>query len=391
MNPWSRRRFLARSSVASLGVAALPFWGCALRRPGVLDVPIDGYPTLEVSGSHGEIGRVIGTTMRERILGHLEVSPAFRNGVAFVEGAGRRTIERMLAHSRSAFPHLVEEIEGMADGLEIPFLHLFAHQCRSEIEGLRDPPGCSTIAIRHGQTAILAHNEDGSDLDVGRMFLARVTPPSGVTFLALVYPGLIPGNGPGLNRHGIVETTNFIQPHEVADGIPRYLIGRAILEARTLDEAVRLATTGPRAFPWHHNLLSLEEGRILSIETVAWPEPRADVLEIEGLQIHTNHLLHPALVGDTVGKRPYDVPYVSSTTRLDVLTRAVAKWGPPSNVAGVLDLLSLHEGRPYSPCRHPRGRVRGATLATAIFQAPEKRMVLFHGNPCLGNRKEHRV
>ncbi|MDD3642281.1 MAG: C45 family autoproteolytic acyltransferase/hydrolase [Candidatus Krumholzibacteria bacterium] len=390
MNGYSRREFLGQCCAAAAGAVLLPLAGCGSRHEGVLDVPPIGYPTVAASGSHYEIGRTIGTAMRGRILGHLRYAADFRDSVAYLEGEGARTLERMLSRSREAFPHLIEEMAGMAEALEIPFMHLFAFNCRSEIEIMRNPPGCSTIAISDGDRTILAHNEDGSDLNIGRMFLARVSPPGGVSFLAFVYPGLLPGNGPAVNSRGIVETTNYIQPYRVADGIPRYLISRAILEAKDLDEAVGLATMSPRAFPFHHNLVSLGEGRILSVETAAWPEQRSDVIEVRGLYIHTNHFLHPEMSGPGPdGKRPFDIPYVSSTTRLDVLARAVESGGEPSNEKGILDLLALHEGRPYSPCRHPEGNVRGATLGTAVFTAPGRRMVLYHGNPCKHLRKEH--
>ena len=94
---------------------------------------------------------------------------------------------------------------------------------------------------------------------------------------------------------------------------------------------------------------------------------------------------------EKTGTRPYDVPYESSTTRMAVLNRAIEKKGPPANVEEIMKLLTLHKGRPYSPCRHPEGDVRGATLGTAVFTAPVKNMTLFHGNPCHGFRREHAI
>lgn len=395
MNKYSRREFLEYSLAVAAGTALLPLSGCGFSSSGyrgVLKVPEGGYPLIEAGGSHYEIGRRIGTAMKESITGYFTYSEEYPNSVDYLEGEGKEIIGSMFSHARAAFPHLVEELEGMAESLEIPLMNLFAFNCRSEIKMLKDPPGCSTIALKEGDRLILVHNEDGNDLNIGRMFLVRVTPPSGMTFLAFVYPGLLPGNGPGVNRNGIVETTNYIQPRRVANGIPRYFISRAILEAESLEEAVSLATMEGRAFPFHHNLVSLGERRILSVETAAWPEEKHDILEVEGFNIHTNHFLHPAMVeGGESGERPYDVPYISSTTRMEVLTRAVENRGEPSDVEGIIELLSLHEGRPYSPCRHPEGDVYGVTLGTAVFQSPETSMTLFHGNPCSGLEKKHEI
>jgi predicted choloylglycine hydrolase len=395
MSTYTRREFLGYSLAAAAGVTLLPYAGCGSQsgtREGVLEVPAEGYPMVGVEGSHREIGRQIGSAMKERITSHLEISPQYRNSVEYLDGEGRETVERMLDHAHAAFPHLTEEVEGMAEALGIPFERLFAFQCRAEISILKEPPGCSTIALRDGDGVILVHNEDGNDLNIGRMFLVKVTPPSGVSFLSFVYPGLLPGNGPSINDAGLVQTTNYIQPRRVGDGIPRYFIGRAILEAKSLDEAVSLATMTPRAFSYHHNLVYLPQRRILSVEVAAYPEHKHSVEEVHGLYVHTNHFLHPGMTGkEKTGTQPYDVPYESSTTRMAVLNKAIEEKGPPANVEEIMKLLILHEGWPYSPCRHPEGDVRGATLGTAVFTAPAKTMTLFHGNPCHGFRREHAI
>jgi hypothetical protein len=232
---------------------------------------------------------------------------------------------------------------------------------------------------------VLAHNEDGKISDVGNMFLLKVTPTSEVKFLSFVYPGLLPGVGPTVNSCGIVQTTNYIHPRRVLDGIPRYFIARAILESKSLDQAVSLATLKGRAFPCHHNIASLKEARLLSIETFPG---RHHILEVQGGHLHTNHFVHPEMSASD----PKDgcVPYESSTTRYRVLMKAIKSEGhPPTTPAEMIKLLSLHDGRPHSPCRHPAGRIQGVTLGTAIFEAPELAMTLYHGNPCLGNGRPY--
>ncbi len=393
MDRYTRREFLDSSLKTVAGLVLTSSVGCGPRASqgeGLLSVPPDGYPLIEVAGSYHEIGRQLGSLMKMPITEYLELSPEYQRCLTYLQVEGRSKIEGMVAHVNARFPHLVEEVEGMAEGLGIPFLSLFAYNCRSEIDMLTERSGCSTIALRLDDQMILAHNEDGNDLNVGRMYLAKVKPPSGVSFLYFVYPGLIPGNAPGFNEAGIAQTTNYIQPREVADGIPRYFISRAILEARSLDEALDIATTEPRAFPWHHNLVSFPELRLLSVETVAYPSHRHHVREVEGIYVHTNHLLHPGMTSNNKDDDPpFDVPYESSTTRLEVLSRALETSGRPSSREDLLRLLSLHEGRPYSPCRHPAGDVHGATLGTAIFEALAAGMTLYHGNPCYGIGKNY--
>jgi len=381
MRKSTRRAFIGRTLKGAAGLALLPLTGCALGTQTLnrtRGVPPEGYPLVEAGGTHREIGVEIGTAMHAPIRDYLECSRDFPACRDYARSGGPG-LAGLLASARRRFPDLVEELEGMAAGLELPFMDLFAYNCRSEIAMLTQADGCSTLAFCKDGRAVLAHNEDGNDVNVGRLFVARVKPPSGVEFMAFVYPGLLPGNGPGFNRYGLVQTTNYIQPRRIGGGVPRYIIGRAVLEARSLDEAVALATVADRAFSWHHNLASLSEGRILSVETVPG---KHHVREVRGFSIHTNHLVHPEMTGGSAGR--LDVIYESSRTRMRVLEGAVAASGAPATPDGMVELLSLHDGRPYSPCRHPEGEVHGATLGTAVFEGGEPAMTLYHGNPCRG-------
>ena len=108
------------------------------------------------------------------------------------------------------------------------------------------------------------------------------------------------------------------------------------------------------------------------------------------LFLKANHLVHPGMTSDDESADPpYDVRHASSITRWDVLSRAIEGEGPPASVEKMLRLLSLHEGRPYSPCRHPEGDIHGVTLGTAVFRAPAAAMTLFHGNPCRRFKRDY--
>jgi len=392
----SRRRAL-RGMAAGAAAAAVSGLGCGARQ-----VPVDDgsstsgetaasqesmtgatqvFATVEASGSHREIGRAMGTTLGGHIRGVLAAEPSYERCLAAARGPQRELVARFLEVSRARFPAIVEEIEGMAEGLDVPFSDLFAWNCRSEI-GVAErpcPPGCSTVGLRTDETMLLAHNEDGGQAYLGRMFVLRATPPSGIAFAALVYPGTVAGNGPGLNARGVVQTTNYIAPCEVAEGIPRYLVGRAVLEAEDLDAAVSIATTEGRAFPWHHNLASLPEGRLVSLET--WPG-RHDRVDVEGVHVHTNHLTHPGML-----ELPEPEEYLgrSSGPRLASLESSRAAR-PFRSREDLLAALTDHSGRPCRVCRHGGDEVPGVTVAAAIFESPSVEMTLIDGPPCQGRQ-----
>lgn len=390
MNKITRREFVTFTIKSMAGLSIYPVLGCAASHTSskrTPKIPEKEYPLFEVGGSYKEIGRQTAHVAGDIINRYLQTSPDFEKCVNYLRKNGKRKLIQMTEYARASFPGPVEELEGMAEGLGIPFLEVFAFNCKPEIGVLTGAYGCSTLGWCKDGRMVLAHNEDGNVSDVGNMFLLRINIESGVKCLSFVYPGLLPGVGPSVNSYGIVQTTNYVHPRRVFDGIPRYFIGRAVLESKNLMEAVSIATVKGRAFPCHHNIASLKKARLLSIETFPG---RHHLLEVRGSHMHTNHFTHPEMM--VSDPKEGCVPYESSTTRYRVLKNAIDSAGDPStNPEDMINLLSLHKGSPYSPCRHPKGRIQGVTLGTAIFEAPELAMTLYHGNPCLGRRKRYQL
>ncbi len=343
-----------------------------------------GFESLEVSGSYREIGSAIGERFGKNIREVIERrSDWHANLVSILESpAGRSASNRLLSLTKKHFPRVLEEIEGMADGAGIAFDHLWAMCIKSELAGLEpDMPGCSTIYYRDPskpRRSWLLHNEDGHAAYRDLMFLVKVTPPSGVRFVSMVYPGIITGNGPSMNSRGVIQTTNYIGSTRSRIGIPRYVIGRAILEARDVKEAIEIATMRPRAYPYHHNIASASEGTYASVETTPGA---SQVTEPAGTTCHTNHLLH----GGTRGYEYEDQDYrgSSSMSRYEVVTKKLEKLdGANTDPGDLLGILSSHENTPYSPCRHPKGEIQGTTLGTALYDLGKGSFRLYRGNPC---------
>lgn len=282
------------------------------------------------------------------------------------------------------YPNLMEELRGMASGAEIPFKDLFLLNIHAEIStrmttrSESESPGCSTIYWHTDRDRLLFHNEDGHLAYQGLMFMVKATLPSGVTVLTLTYPGFLMGNGPALNSHGIFQTTNFISSSECRIGIPRYFLGRAALEAKTLEQAIRIVTRPERAFAYHHNLGSVQEKKIYSVEVT--PD-NFQITEPGHLYIHTNHLI---LDQTRSFSQNWNYVHSSSMSRYMVISESLErlKRSPNLKVGNIMDVLSSHERSPYSPCRHPRGPVKGATLATAVINLSGATMSIYRGNPC---------
>jgi hypothetical protein len=342
----------------------------------------DAFPLLEVRGGYHEIGYHIGRRFRTSIHSVIARRRTWFDQLMQVLGtpAGRVRAAELLRLTRSHFPQYLAEVRGMAEGAGISFAAMWAITIKSELLALAaEPPGCSTLFFAGKDSSWLCHNEDGHAAYADLMFMVRVHPPSGISFISMVYPGTLTGNGPALNSRGIVQTTNFIGSTRSEIGVPRYVLGRAILEAGDLREAGQIAAFTPRAYPYHHNLASVCEHRYLSVETT----PDAARAESpHGLSIHTNHLLH-----EQTSSYPHeDQAYRSSSSmsRYQVLNGLAQSLSAHAlTPAAMLRMLSCHDGAPYSPCRHPAGDIKGQTLGTAFFDLRRGELRLYRGQPCV--------
>ena len=339
------------------------------------------FEFLEVKGSYFDIGYSAGKRFSKNIRAIVKERPSWINSLSETVGssAGKSFSQALLETSRKHFPHIVEEIEGLASGCGFAFDFMWMMTIQSELNAFKqENPGCSTVYYKNGKNNWLFHNEDGHSAYAKQMYVLKVHPPSGVSYLTLVYPGIIEGVGPSLNSYGMIETTNFIGCNKPEVGIPRYFLGRAILESKSMEEALQIATFQPRAFPWHHNLASCDAKEYVSIETL--PDGTVEIRKPDGIYLHTNH---------TTGEKTKDYEHQdleyknsSSISRYKVLTKENEKAEfPIESPRTILKWLSSRESSPYSPCRIPEGDIYGATLATAFFDINNATLRLYKGIP----------
>ena len=392
MNLFSRRKFLNVSIKGISLISISPLFtsflnACQSKKPNVSFLPEtnNSFPILEVKGSYYDIGYAIGSQFNK------EINDVFNKRWQWFEGMKETTFkdnktlfDGLLAASKKHFPKYIEEIKGLAEGSGISFDDMFLMNIKSETGALKssmqnETPGCSTICYNNSDNIIFAHNEDGDEANNGNMFVVKATPPSGVSFIVLTYPSIIMGNGPGFNDHGIIQTTNYIASTKWNIGIPRYILGRAVLESKSLDEAIDIVSHRERAFAYHHNLGSFTEQKLFSVEVTT---DNYQVYEPEERYFHTNHLIL-----EKTKNFPQDINYISSSSfsRYAAIKHELENINNEMelNEKEILQILSSHQNKPFSPCRHPEGEITGRTLATAFFNINEGWMKLYKGNPCI--------
>ena len=346
------------------------------------------FPHFEVSGKPYDIGYAIGNKFADKIRKGFELRGKWWKDLKeFADSQPDALYDTFVAAAKKHTPSVYEELRGWAEGSGVPLRDLVVLNLKAEYGALKDlpraetsskQPGCSTIVVSHGKKIIIAHNEDGNDAYLENMFMLKVKPEGKTSFFCASYPGILPGNAPWVNDKGIIMTTNFIYTKEVKKGVGRYFLDRLAMEANTLDETLEICKHPERAYAYHHVIGSAKDKRVISLEVTP---SNHEQLDISGVFIHTNHLVAPSLTS-----QEQDKDYVSSSsmTRWKILS----KWKEKHKEAGkvtqedILEVLTSHEGKPYSPCRHPEGDIRGATLLTALFDAGEKTMQVYKKQPC---------
>lgn len=320
-------------------------------------------PHISVAGEAYEIGLALGRQTGGGLAELLASVPRYRMLRAWL---GSDRLAGLEAAGRSAFPHYVRTIEGIADGAGMPFDDIFLWNCRGDLpvtESGAGTEGCTTVLVpgSSGQPTVIAHNEDGEREFDGHCFLVSVSPSEGVGFTSFCYPGLIPGHAFAVNEHGLVQTINHIRSNDLRVGIPRHLITRAVLDCTSLDDAVAVLGRQDRASAFHHNLMQSGDNRLLSVEA---PACGCDVKPVDRPTAHANHLLRFPGHDQTVSPSSDD-----RQRRADTLLSQAAPVDP-------LVILGDRENGAWPICRKTKqGPDTGYTLATAVFEADHDQVV----------------
>lgn len=339
------------------------------------------FPVIEIKAeSHLELGFKTGQAAKAQIKEALARRREWIGNLkkfANADRGGRVTpfVEALKRH----FPQYLDELTGMAQGAEADLDDLLIINLNPELNAMMQTAkeeDCSTVVVRNKDRVLLGHNEDGSEEYLGLMFLLRAQTPNGTRFMTLCYPGLIPGNGPGINSHGLIHTCDYIGNKQWRAGVPRYFIDRAILEARSIDEAASIASHQARAYSQAHNLISFREKQAVMIETSV---SQALVREVKGMVARANHYLFPEMKCEPEFAQTLKRSRPRQAALEDELrgTRP-GRVGPEQ----ILAALSSHRNQPLSPCRHKNRETPGATLGTFIFDGSSDRLEIYFGAPC---------
>lgn len=341
------------------------------------------YPLFEVSGPPRELGRLHGEQARIRIVGYLGY---LCETLKMTDKVLARRASQFRNEFKRVCPHLLEEIDGLAEGAGINRDLALACQLRGELAGMSDG-GCTTFAIGPSGTAsgevLIGQTSDTPPEIRSFGYVLRVKPDDGrPAAIMWSFGGMIGYHG--LNEHGVAHFANSLSGGpRWKYGLSHYPLKRRILEQRTLDEVV--ATM--RDFPVCSNgnyMLCDGHRNILDVELTTDGPFLLESSE-EGFLAHTNHFLCAGHAGPANDQQ--SLP--DSFPRLERMRILIREKLGSITVEDVKQFLSDHGGHPVGICRHPHDGygdsvlpANGRTVATMIAEPARGVFHLAAGNAC---------
>lgn len=176
--------------------------------------------------------------------------------------ANNSLVEDLCANTAKHLPEIYDELQGLAEGLDLPFETVFAWNCRGDLL-VNSPDGCTTLQYP-GRPIIIAHNEDGIPSLDKKCFLIDCAGADG--FMSFCYPGSIPGHSFACTRSGLAITINNIRLTGFTPQIPRMVLARAVLNCENFDAVCELLKRHNLSGGFHYTMAQSGSDKLLSIE-----------------------------------------------------------------------------------------------------------------------------
>jgi predicted choloylglycine hydrolase len=287
---------------------------------------------LAAAGGHWEIGHQIGVQGRDLVAQAVELICRF--DISEDERSAR--LEAIEDRLGDAFPHVLDEAEGLAAGAGISRREALELSVCSDLSG-KLPAWCSLLAVPGPDGPLMGKNLD-TNLDMAPIqVLERIEPNGGLAYLHVTTAGAMWTDG-GLNEAGLGLVNASLAAGSVnPDGIPDGILAREVLAScRDVDEAIELVSAHAVRTLGENLLVADPSGRVVAIEKL----PAGQSVREGARAGACNHVLAAEL---EPGMDPGDAIRENSRRRMAVLDRAVQseqRFG----VAALRELLASRDG-----------------------------------------------
>lgn len=342
-------------------------------------------PIVYVKGSHYEMGCQIGEDRREQVKHSLEnahkLIESTYNYLELTWDGAKIQARKYMPFAEEAYPQYVEEMRGIADGAGVKFDDVAMLNAMEAVTmDALHLTKCTSFAVNGDRTAdghvLLAHNEDWLPEDENDVYLVHATPDEDPPFLGMTYGGLIPNIG--FNAYGIAQACDSVYPNDSRIGLPRLLVSRAILAARTPGGAIR-RTLVPRRAAGYNHLIAHESGELYSVEVSA--RNFAILYAQDNFIVHTNHYLAGNM--QEIEAEPDEL--IGTRVRYFRVNRLLNQ-NKLHTIHTLQAIQRDHVNHPSSVCNHADALIdpldREKTINALVIDLTAKAMHIAWGNPC---------
>ncbi|MCX6080534.1 MAG: C45 family autoproteolytic acyltransferase/hydrolase [Chloroflexi bacterium] len=286
--------------------------------------------------------------------------------------------------------HLVDEMQGIADGAGVSLADIIAINVRTEILNAafakKATAECTsfytTTEIDTDRHIIIGENWDWKPATARAVVLLESSPDQGPNFMTIVEAGLLAKMG--MNSAGIGLATNALSTNlDVGlPGVPYHIILRSILESSSFDEAASMVQTAGRASSANY-MIANRDGKVLDLET--GPGVGAENLFLQPVgpgYVHTNHFMcaQPPFTDVGLQQGP------DSPIREERMKRLLLQGDSGRVLETIMAALGDHQNHPFGICAHPEESSpeaeQYATIASLIMDLTTRQAWLAGGNPC---------
>lgn len=345
-------------------------------------------PIIRVGGSHYDIGYQIGQMCKEQVHSSVEnarrlLQSAYNDLELSWEGA-KIQARKYLPFAQERYPQYIDELTGMAEGANISFEEIAVVNAMEAVTvDALHLTKCTSLAVNDDRTSdghvLVAHNEDWVPEDEPGVYIVHASPDDEPSWLAMTYGALLPNVG--FNSAGIAQLCDTVYPSDSRIGIPRVIVSRAVLGARTMAEAIRYVLIPQRAAGYNHMLID-ENGEMYSVEVSA--RKFALLYGQDGFIVHTNHYLDPKM--QAIEVEPDEL--IGTRLRYFRATRLIKRV--QQHTIKTLEMIQRdHLNYPNSICNHYTEDIdpldREKTINAMIIDLTARAMHISWGNPCANN------
>lgn len=241
--------------------------------------------------------------------------------------------------------------------------------------------GCSTLAIADSPVGpILAKNRDNNPDFLPLQIILKAFPKKRYGYLGVSTWAIAGIHSSGINEKGLAIADTHVYSKDIGMGLPRYVIEREILErCSTVLEAIDLIDELP--IMGRGNLILADSKGEIAVAELGH-EVQGIRRAKEGFLVTTNHFIEDSLKNSFVDVQK--APYQGNTfARYEKIQNALAT-NSVNSIEDCKNLLSSHDGRSKSLCRHSDQDTKSRTISSSIILPKAQELFFIFGYPCRG-------